>query len=64
MIDEKTCKYIIKGLKNTQNVAMKNLQNTINKENNMMTSYYFGELVILEEIIKDIEWFVIFKDLI
>lgn len=64
MIDEKTCKYIIKGLKNTQNVAMKNLQNTINKENNMMTSYYFGESVILEEIIKDIEWFVIFKDLI
>lgn len=64
MIDEATCKYIVEGLKNTQNVAMKNLQNTINKENNMMTSYYFGESVILEEIIKDIEWFVIFKDLI
>lgn len=64
MIDEAMCKYIVEGLKNTQNVAMKNLQNATNKEDGMMTSYYLGESVILEEIIKDIEWLVIFKDLI
>ena len=55
MIDEATCKYIVEGLKNTQDVAMKNLQNATNKEDGMMTSYYLGESVILEEIIKDIE---------
>lgn len=64
MIDEATCKYIVGGLKNTQDVVMKNLQNATNKEDGMMTSYYLGESVILEEIIKDIEWLVIFKDLI
>lgn len=64
MIDEATCEYIVERLKNTQDVAMKNLQNTTNKEDGMMTSYYLGELVVLEEIIKDIEWLVIFKDLI
>lgn len=64
MIDEVTCKYIIEGLKNTQDVAMKNLQNVTNKEDGMMTSYYLGESVMLREIIKDIEWLVIFKDLI
>lgn len=64
MIDEATCKCIVEGLKNTQDVAMKNLQNATNKEDGMMTSYYLGESVILEEIIKDIEWLVIFKDLI
>lgn len=64
MIDETTCKYIIERLKNTQDVAMKNLQNATNKEDGMMTSYHLGESVILEEIIKDIEWLVIFKDLI
>ena len=64
MIDEATCKYIVEGLKNTQDVDMKNLQNATNKEDGMMTSYYLGESVILEEIIKDIEWLVIFKDLI
>lgn len=64
MIDEATCKYIVEGLKNIQDVAMKNLQNATNKEDGMMTSYYLGESVILEEIIKDIEWLVIFKDLI
>lgn len=64
MIDEKTCKYIIEGLKNTQDVAMKNLQNATNKEDGMMTSYYLGESVILEEIIEDIELLIIFKDFI
>lgn len=64
MIDEATCEYIVEGLKNTQNVAMKNLQNATNREDGMMTSYYLGESVILEEIIKNIEWLVIFKDLI
>lgn len=64
MIDKTTCEYIIKGIKNTQDVAMKNLQNATNKEDGMMTSYYLGQSVILEEIIKDIEWLVIFKDLI
>lgn len=64
MIDEATCKYIVEGFKNTQDVVMKNLQNATNKEDGMMTSYYLGESVILEEIIKDIEWLVIFKDLI
>lgn len=64
MIDETTCKYIVEGLKNTQDVVMKNLQNATNKEDGMMTSYYLEESVILEEIVKDIEWLVIFKDLI
>lgn len=64
MIDEATCKYIIEGLKNTRDIAMKNLQNATNKEDDTMTSYYLGESVMLEETIKDIEWLVIFKDLI
>lgn len=64
MIDEATCKYIIEGLKNTRDIAMKNLQNATNKEDGTMTSYYLGESVMLEETIKDIEWLVIFKDLI
>ena len=64
MIDEAMCKYIVEGLKNTQDVVMKNLQNATNKEDGMMTSYYLGESVILEEIVKDIKWLVIFKDLI
>ena len=64
MIDEATCEYMVERLKNTQDVAMKNLQNATNKEDGMMTSYYLGESVVLEEIIKDIEWLVIFKDLI
>lgn len=64
MIDEATCKYIAEGLKNTQDVVMKNLQNATNKKDGMMTSYYLGESIILEEIVKDIEWLVIFKDLI
>lgn len=64
MIDEATCKYIIERLKNTQDVAIKNLQNATNAENSTMASYYLGESVILEEIIKDTEWLIIFKDLI
>lgn len=64
MIDKATCEYIVEGIKNTQDVAMKNLQNATNKEDGMMTSYYLGQSVILEKIIKDIEWLVIFKDLI